>query len=87
MQFEVDNQTLHDLAIFSNGSNQKSIFNLFDKAITIGGREKFRSIFYSPLTDAAEIQSRVDVFAYFQSVNVNFDIDKTTLDFIEFYLE
>jgi DNA mismatch repair protein MutS len=86
MQFEIDNQTLNDLAIFSNGSNHKSIFNLFDKAITIGGREKFWSLFNNPPTNATQIRDRVEVFAYFQSADPDFDIDKATFDFIEFYL-
>ncbi|NCD71257.1 MutS-related protein [Mucilaginibacter agri] len=86
MRFEIDNQTLNDLAIFNNGSNQKSVFNIFDKAVTIGGREKFRSIFNNPLTDAFEIQNRVDTFRYFQNASTELNIDKTSCDFAEFYL-
>lgn len=86
MQFEIDNQTLNDLAIFKNGSN-KSIRSLFDKAKTLGGMEKFNQIFNSPLTDPVQIQDRLDMLVYFQSADFEFSADKTTCDFAEFYLE
>jgi DNA mismatch repair ATPase MutS len=86
MQFELDHQTLSDLAIFKNGSD-KSIRSLFDKAKTLGGMEKFNQIFNNPLTDAQQIQDRLDMLSYFQRADNGFMADKATCDFAEFYLE
>jgi len=86
MQFEIDQQTLNDLAIFKNGGN-KSIRSLFDKAKTLGGMEKFNQIFNNPLTDPQQIKDRLDMLGYFQSADFEFNADKTTCDFAEFYLE
>jgi DNA mismatch repair protein MutS len=86
MHFEVDNQTLNDLAIYKNGSN-KSIRSLFDKAKTLGGMEKFNQIFNNPLTDSYQIQDRLNMLGYFQNAEIEFTADKAACDFAEFYLE
>ncbi|OKS87653.1 MutS-related protein [Mucilaginibacter polytrichastri] len=85
MQFEIDNQTLKDLAIFQNGANQ-SIRALFDCAQTLKGQEKFNNIFNNPLTNPDEIQQRIDAFSYFQKTDIEFVIDRVACDFADFYL-
>jgi DNA mismatch repair ATPase MutS len=84
--FEIDSQTLNDLGIFNNGDN-KSIRSFFGKAKTLGGVEKFNQIFNSPLTDPQQMQDRLDMLGYFQSADIEFNADKATCDFAEFYLE
>ena len=86
MQFELDHQTLSDLAILKNGSSI-SILSLFNKAKTLGGMEKFNQIFNSPLTDPHQIQDRLDMLGYFLNADSEFAADKATCDFVEFYLE
>jgi len=85
--FELDKQTLDDLVIFQNGIDNNSIFNLFNNTITIGGWERLEQIFKFPLTDAEQVNQRIAALTYLQRFNVIINIDKSTCDFIEFYLK
>ncbi len=85
--FELDKQTLDDLAIFQNVSDNNSIFNLFNNTITIGGRERLEQIFNHPLTDVGQVSQRIAALKYLQRFNIRLNIDRPTCDFIEFYLK
>jgi len=87
MKFEIDKQTLDDLAIFQNGSSNNSIFKLFDKTVTYGGADKLKEFFSNPLTDGSDIEQRLDAIRYLQTHDTGFTCDKGTCDFIEYYLE
>ncbi len=86
MKFEIDNQTLDDLAIFGSGSSNNSIFNLFNKTVTYGGKDKLREFFDSPLTNGMAIEERLGAICYLQDNDTGFTADKGSLDFIEHYL-
>ncbi|SDT41271.1 MutS domain III [Mucilaginibacter mallensis] len=85
--FELDRQTREDLAIFPNNNGGQSVLGLFDYAITIGGKEKLRDIFLSPLTDAAQIEQRINAIKYFQRTDTTFKPDRIACDCIEYYLK
>lgn len=85
--FELDRQTREDLSIFPNNTNDQSILSLFDHAATIGGKEKLRDIFHAPLTDAAQIEQRINAIKYFQNTNITFKPDRIACDCIEYYLK
>ncbi|MBS1504584.1 MAG: DNA mismatch repair protein, partial [Bacteroidetes bacterium] len=88
MNFEIDKQTFDDLNIFSDaGSNNKSIFSLFNFTATLGGEEKLRAIFNKPLYEKSAVKNRIEIIRYFQICPYHLSIDRRTCDFIEFYLE
>ena len=87
MKFEIDNQTLNDLAIFQSGGNDGSIFGLFNKTVTYGGAEKLREIFSAPFSDGHQISQRLNAIKYLQENETGFVCDKGSCDFIEHYLK
>lgn len=87
MNLEVDKQTLTDLALLPNSQQKQSVFALLGKTQTIGGHEQLSAMFNNPLSDAGKIKERVAVFVYLDANEINFNIDKNTCDFAEFYLK
>jgi DNA mismatch repair protein MutS len=84
--FEIDKQTLDDLAILPNGNDDNSVLSLFNQCITFGGRDKLKDIFSNPLTSDEQIDERLEIIKYLQDTDVEFGIDKGACDYIEFYL-
>ncbi|HEY2582021.1 MAG TPA: DNA mismatch repair protein [Mucilaginibacter sp.] len=87
MNFDVDRQTLNDLAIFPNGNYRQSVFSLFCNTKTIGGKEVLEDIFNKPLTDPVHIRERIEVFSYMERFNIEISLNKNNYDFVEFYLK
>jgi len=84
--FDIDKQTLNDLEIFGSSDHQKSLFNLFNQTSTIEGSSTLKLIFKNPLTDINLISERKKLIEYLQKNNLDFNLDKESIDFIEFYL-
>lgn len=62
--FIADKQTLEDLNLVGRFKSN-SIFRLFDKTITNGGRRLMEQLFREPLINAGSINERIRVFQYF----------------------
>ena len=62
--FECDEQTIHDLEIFKE-KGQPSIFNLFNKTFSAGGRCYLKLLMEHPLDDLKELEKRQDLIQYF----------------------
>lgn len=86
MNFDIDKQTLNDLAIFRNNNSRQSIYGLFSNTSTIGGGEVLQDIFNKPLIDPVEIKERLDVFSYIGKQDIRVSLDRKEYDFVEFYL-
>lgn len=87
MIFDVDRQTLNDLAVFRTGTNQQSVFNLLCDTTTNGGQEVLLDIFNKPLTDTTELNERIAVFQYLYQTEQRLDFNKKVYDFAEFYFQ
>jgi len=85
MTFKMDWQTFSDLEIFEGGRDNKSIFKLFNRVVTHGGKEKLLDMFYHPLSDINKIKERQDLISYVHSEKISFVINPFLLDFIETY--
>ena len=57
-----DKQTLSDLAILSSGKDELSIENIFNKAVTEGGKRTLCHFFTTPLDSIDDIVERQDAF-------------------------
>lgn len=87
MNFDIDRQTLNDLAIFQNNSSRQSIYGLFSQTNTIGGSELLRDMFNKPLIDPVHIKERLEVFLYIEEHHIKISLNKNDYDFVEFYLK
>ena len=85
MNFIADRQTRDDLTI---GGRYKpdSLFSLFNKVNTAGGSRLLEVLFNEPLTDAAAINRRSEIFKYFGGSAVRFPFDSATFERAESYL-
>jgi DNA mismatch repair protein MutS len=87
MNFDIDRQTLNDLAIFQNNNSRQSIYSLFNQTNTIGGNEALHDMFNKPLTDPVHIKERVEVFLYIEEHDIKISLNRNDYDFVEFYLK
>lgn len=85
-KFEIDTQTLEDLDIFNTYRNEQSVYSLFDRTETIGGRDMLKHLMHTPLTSAANIQQRKEIISYLQQTGNYIRLSRDELDFIEHYL-
>lgn len=83
--FIIDQQTLRDLNVFSETSG--SVFHIFKRTRTLGGREKLREMMSNPSTDINFISGRSNAIRYFHEHKLVIDIRNEELDLIEFYLK
>lgn len=86
-KFDIDIQTINDLGLFGSKREHLSVFSLFNFTSSLGGKNRLTSFFESPLTDINHIIDRRNAIAFFQEITFkhDLDIDKHSLDFIEFY--
>ena len=88
MNFDVDKQTMNDLEIFSATKNQPSLFSVLNNEThTLGGKNRIEEILRNPLSDIQSIKKRSEAIAFFQEQNLDIEINKNELGFIEYYLE
>jgi hypothetical protein len=85
MSFQIDLQTFSDLEIFEGGRGNKSIFKLFNRVMTHGGKEKLFEMFCHPLSDINKIKERQDLISYVHHEHISLVINPFLLDFIETY--
>ena len=87
MNFDIDKQTLNDLAIFRNNNSRQSIYSLFSNTNTIGGGEVLQDMFNKPLIDPVHIKERLEVFLYIEEHDIRISLNRNDYDFVEFYLK
>ena len=86
MKFEIDKQTINDLELYERTKGDKSVFSFFNQTQSIGGTEKLKRIFSSPLLDIKLLEKRIDTIKYFETNPDFIEIYKEWLGFIEYYL-
>jgi len=59
-----DEQTINDLNILPNQSNESSMFSMFNNVKTVGARRKLKAIFETPLDNLSEINLRQKSLKY-----------------------
>jgi Mismatch repair ATPase (MutS family) len=83
--FFVDRQTLIDLQLLDEGRH--SVFSCFNHTITYGGEDALRELFNKPLMDRRHLDERVNTIRYLMDNIGELAFDKTTVDFVDFYLK
>lgn len=84
-KFIVDKQTLEDLNMLGE-FRPGSIFGLFNRTKTRGGKQMMEDMFRQPLNDAAQINERTAVFVWFQRQGLDFPATREEVDAVEQYL-
>jgi len=84
--FEIDRQTINDLGIFTEDGNALSVFSIFNRVKTIGGKNQLTQLMQTPSPDIKVLTSRRNCAKYFYDNPITFDIEEKDLDFIEHYL-
>lgn len=85
MKFQLDNETISDLEIFSSKSGE-DLFSFFNTARTLGGRSVLREMMQKPSCDLTELTERIELMRFFNANDIQLDITHHQVDFIEHYL-
>ena len=86
MEFEIDNDTLNDLEIFSRRSGDDGIRVLFKNTRTLGARDLLQKIMTEPLSDIESLNERLDLIKYFRDNDLTLDLSHNQVDLVEHYL-
>ena len=86
MLFDVDKQTIKDLNLFEERANVKSVFSVYNRAVTKGGRELLNRLFRTPVSDLEFLQSRKAEINFFFLNKCLLKLNSRHIDFIEHYL-
>lgn len=86
MSFFIDKQTLEELNLLGK-YRTGSIFHLFNHVKTRGGEKMLDDMFHHPLTDIHAINTRTDIFRFFQALNIPFPFDEQQIINMREYLD
>jgi DNA mismatch repair ATPase MutS len=83
--FIVDKQTVEDLNLLGE-YRPNSIFNVFNRTHTRGGRQLLESMFQQPLNNAEVINARFGILSYFQEKALPFPVEDELFTTVDYYL-
>lgn len=86
MSFEIDHETYKDLEIFSDYSGDGSVFSLFNRTKTEGGKKLLLRIMQEPTSNYEGIVKRIKQIQFFCDQNIEIGISYHQLDMIDHYL-
>ena len=86
MLFDIDKQTIRDLNLFEERANVKSVFSVYNRTATKGGREMLYRLFRTPVADLEFLQSRKAEINFFFLNKCSLKLNSRHIDFIEHYL-
>ena len=86
MLFDTDKQTISDLNLFEERTNVKSVFSVYNRAATKGGRDMLNRLFRTPVSDLEFLLSRKAEINFFFQNKCLLKLNSRHIDFIEHYL-
>jgi DNA mismatch repair protein MutS len=86
MKFDIDKQTFKDLELFGERGNDQSVFSVYSRTATTGGREMLNKLFKTPVSDIEFLQYRKDEINFFFENKCSIKLFSKQFDFIEHYL-
>ena len=84
MGFKMDEQSYRDLNIFGSGENVFSLFDLFKKTKTLGGRALVEHWMRNPSNAIDDLRKRTEAIAFFSKTNIGWfaaELNATHMDF------
>ncbi|HVK49252.1 MAG TPA: hypothetical protein VM488_15435, partial [Pseudobacter sp.] len=86
MSFRIDRQTLDELNLLGK-FRHGSVYHLFNQVKTRGGEQLLDTMFRDPLTDEVSINTRSNIFRYFQQQQLQFPFDVQQVSLMREYLD
>jgi len=86
MLFDIDKQTIRDLNLFGERTTEKSIFSVYNRAVTKGGQEMLNKLFRTPIADLELLQCRKEEINFFFQHGSALKLTSRSVEFIEHYL-
>ncbi|MDB5120140.1 MAG: hypothetical protein JWN56_1358 [Sphingobacteriales bacterium] len=86
MHFKLDSNTLKDLDIFSEKAGSVSIYSIFNRTRTLGGRNMLVEMMEEPSASIEFLVARRDSIEYFYEHRIILEITNNQLDLVEHYL-
>ena len=83
-KFVIDRQTLEDLNILGE-YRANSVFSLFNRVRTRGGKRLLESMFQHPLTDVGAINDRAAIFAFFGRSGLEYPVSDELFQQVDQY--
>ena len=85
MSFITDKQTVQDLNLLGK-YDSKSIYHVYDRTRTRGGRQLIEQMFRNPLTDSEAINARSALFQSFMDRPCDFPFEDEAITAVEYYM-
>ncbi|HEY5391276.1 MAG TPA: hypothetical protein VIJ57_04090 [Hanamia sp.] len=85
IEFDLDKQTIKDLAIFVDGRSANSISNFYNQTKTFGGKDFLYHLMKNPITDISELRQRTALIQFLSETGFELKINSGQFDFIERY--
>jgi DNA mismatch repair protein MutS len=86
MNFEMDQQSFDDLSIFGSTQNRFSVFEIYGKTRTAGGRDCIAEMMRKPTNDSKILHDRRDSIDFFGRSNFTLRINQESFNLILHYL-
>lgn len=86
MLFNTDKQTIRDLNLVQDRSNDKAVFSIYNRTVTKGGQEMMNKLFRTSVSDLDFLRSRKDEINFFFVNDCALTLKTRHLDSIEHYL-
>lgn len=83
---KTDDQTISDLAIFSDPGTE-SVFDLYNNTRTAGGSKRLAELFRKPLADEAAINRRSERYRFFREQGIDFPVETGAVAALAYYME
>ncbi len=86
MLFNTDKQTIRDLNLVQDRSNDRAVFSIYNHTVTRGGQEMMNKLFRTPVSDLNFLRNRKDEINFFFTIDCVLKLKSRHLDSIEHYL-
>lgn len=86
-RFLMDEQTYADLNVHQTNKNLFSIYGLFRKTKTIGGRERLEEMLRNPTNDIKVLKLRSEAISSFKTSGIDLDISHNQFEMLVHYLK
>ena len=83
---KLTNRTILDLELLDDRRIEKSVFSVFGRTTTKGGRELLNKLFRTPVSDLGMLLARKEEINFFYKNEKYLKLNSKDCDFIEHYL-
>ena len=82
IEFDLDKQTIKDLAIFVDSRSTNSISSFYNQTKTFGGKSFLYQLMKNPINDINELRQRTALIKFLSETGFELKINSGQFDFI-----